>query len=94
MLDRMKDVLPKRHLTSNEKEELITVSSGCYKVLEELQEMLQKYEVLASQSKQSGFQIRRQWKKLEWEPENMKELQSRVILNTGLLDTYNSQTFV
>jgi len=89
-------VLPQRDLTSQQRKELVDIFVGCYNVLNTLKETLGKYEELRSDPKSCdpkslGFKIRRGWKRLKWEPEDVKELRGRINSNVSLLNTFNGR---
>jgi hypothetical protein len=57
---------------------------------------LEKYEELGSDPKDGDpksfrLKVRRGWKRLRWEPEDIKELRVRIISNISLLDVFNGQ---
>src|SRR5947209_459240 len=60
---------------------LITVGDGCYRVLEDLQNLVKKYEKLGTRSK-------RTWDRLKWGTEDIVELRSRLTSNTVLLTAF------
>ena len=96
IVEDVKVVLPQRDLTSEQRKELVNIFVGCYNVLNTLKETLDKYQELDSDSKgcdpkSFGFKIRRGWKRLRWEPEDVKELRSRITSNITLLNTFNGQ---
>jgi hypothetical protein len=89
-------VLPQRDLTSEQRQELVSIIVGCYNVLNTLNKTLEIYEELSSDpkagdSKSFRFKVRKGWKRLRWEPEDIKELRSRIISNISLLNAFNGQ---
>jgi hypothetical protein len=96
ILDDVKVVLPQRDLTSKQRKELIDIFMGCYNILNTLKETLDKYEELDSDSKgydpkSFSFKVRKGWKRLRWEPDDVKELRSRITSNISLLDAFNGR---
>jgi hypothetical protein len=67
-----------RHLSLQKRERLKAVGDGCYRVLEDLQTLVKKYESLGTQSK-------RTWDRLKWGTEDIAELRSRLTSNGVLL---------
>jgi hypothetical protein len=66
-----------------------------YNILNTLNKTLGKYEELNSDFKDTDFKsfrfnIRKSWKMLRWESEDVKKFRSRIILNVSLLNTFNS----
>ena len=96
ILDDVKVDLPQRDLTSKQRKELVDNFVGCYDVLNTLKETLDKYEELDSDSqgydpKSFSFKVRRGWKRLRWNPNNVKELRSRIASSISLLDAFNGR---
>jgi hypothetical protein len=85
------DLLPERELTSQQHTELYDIAKGCRNVLKNLNETLEKYQELDSTPNTFGRKARRVWKKLKWEPEDIKELRSRIIANITLLNTFQGK---
>jgi hypothetical protein len=82
------NVLPERELTSQQKTELNNVAKGCFNVLTELKETLERYQELDSDPNTFGRTSRRVWKRLEWEPEDIGELRSRITSNISWLNVF------
>jgi hypothetical protein len=96
ILDDVKVVLLQRDLTNKQRKELVDIFVGCYNVLNTLKETLDKYKELDSNSKgynpkSFSFKVRRGWKRLRWEPDNVKELWSCIALSISLLDAFNGR---
>ncbi|KAF2183576.1 hypothetical protein K469DRAFT_690028 [Zopfia rhizophila CBS 207.26] len=96
VLDDIKVVLPQRDLTSEQRKELVSIIVGCYNILNTLNKTLEKYQELDPDlqncdPKSFRFTVRRGWKRLRWKPDDVKELRSRVISNTSLLNGFNGQ---
>jgi Cdc6-like AAA superfamily ATPase len=54
-----------------------------------LEETLDKYGELETSLKGVGKKLKRAWKRLTWEPEDVRELRSRISNNVGLLNAFN-----
>jgi hypothetical protein len=96
ILEDVKVVLSKRHLTSEQRKELVDIFVGCYNVLNALDNVLNKYQELGSDPKgcdpkSLSFKIQRGWKRLRWEPEDVKEIRSRITSNISLLNIFSGQ---
>jgi hypothetical protein len=78
-------------LTSQQQTELHDTAEGCRNVLETLNEILGKYQELDSNPKTFSGKARRVWKRLKWEPEDIKELRSRISSNITLLNAFNGR---
>jgi len=85
------EVIPEQGLTSQQKTELHNIAESCWNVLGELENTLSKYFELSSISKDVGKRVNKVWKRLKWEPEDIKELRSRISSNISLLSAFNSQ---
>lgn len=83
-----------RDLTDKQEKELRCIAAGCHNVLSTLDKTLEKYQELGSEPNDGDlrgfpFKVRRRLKRLKWEPEDIKELRSRVITNISLLNAFN-----
>jgi hypothetical protein len=99
MLDRVKslsnilrdveDILPERGLSAKQQTDLHEIAEGCRNVLSELDQVLNKYHDLDINPKSFGNKSRRIWKRLKWEPDNIRDLRLRITSNIGLLNAFN-----
>jgi hypothetical protein len=67
-----------------------------HNVLNTLDKALEKYQELGPDPKGCDprgfrFKVRRGWKRLRLEPEDINELRVRIISNISLLDAFNGQ---
>jgi len=74
----------------------VDIFIACYDVLNTLDKILDKYQELGSDPrgcdpKSLGFKVRRGWKRLRWEPDDVKDLRSRISSNISLLNAFNGQ---
>jgi hypothetical protein len=67
------------------------IDRGCRNVLEELQRILDKNSELKAVSGSVGRRLTRVWKRLNWKPEDISELRSRISTNVGLLNAFNNR---
>ncbi len=96
ILDDVKAALPQRNLTIKQRKELVEIFVACHNVLNTLREILDKYEGLDSDYEGCGhksfcFKVRRGWKRLRWEPDDVKELRGRIASSIFLLDAFNER---
>ena len=91
MLQDVEVVLSEPDLNTQQKTELWEIVNGCLNVLKELKETLDKYGELTSGSRSVGKRVKRVWKRLKWEPEDIKELRSRIVANVTLLNTFQGK---
>jgi Cdc6-like AAA superfamily ATPase len=67
------------------------IDKGCRNVLNELQGLLDKNTELSSETGSIGKKFKRVWKRLNWKPEEINELRSRICTNIGLLNVFNGR---
>ena len=67
------------------------IDKGCQNSLIELERILDKYVELGYETGGVGKRVKRTWKRLKWEPEDIKELRSRITANIGLLNAFTGR---
>lgn len=65
------------------------IDKGCRNVLDELQQLLDRNTEL--ESGRSGKRIKRVWKRLKWDPDDIGKLRSQINTNIGFLNAFNGQ---
>ena len=85
------EVLSERELNNEQAKELQEIANGCRNVLEKLELTLHKYGELQPRSKGVGRRIKRVWKRLQWEPDDIRDLRSRIVVNVTLLNTFQGK---
>jgi hypothetical protein len=85
------EVLSGRELNNEDTKELHEIASGCRNVLEKLELTLDKYRELGSGIKGVGRSIKRVWKRLKWEPDDIRDLRSRIVANVTLLNAFQGK---
>ena len=90
VLQDVERVLSQQMLTDWQKKALASVLEECHNVLIALGKVVDENYFL-SLSNVHGFRnkSRRAWKRLTWEPDDIREFRSRVALNIGLLNAFN-----
>ncbi|KAJ8070934.1 hypothetical protein OCU04_001292 [Sclerotinia nivalis] len=78
-------------LNAKQTNDLKEIVFGCRDVLEKLQRILSTYGEMKSDSSGVGKKVKRIWKRLQWEPEDIKELRSRIASNVTLLNTFQGK---
>ena len=53
-----------------------------------MEKTLDKYDELQTHGGNLDKRVKRVWKKLKWEPEDIRELRDRITSNVTLLNTY------
>jgi hypothetical protein len=91
ILRDIEDFLPERELTSQQVTDLQDIAEGCRSVLNALRQTLEKYQELETSPKDLGKKARRVWKRLKWEPEDIKEFRSRIVSNIALLNAFQGK---
>jgi hypothetical protein len=91
VLQDVEVVLPERELTGQQKADLHGIADGCRNVLDELEKLLDKYRELDSCPESVGKRVKKVWKRLKWEPEDIQELRNRISLNITLLNAFNGR---
>ena len=82
---------PNRELNNDQKRDLEDIDKRCRNILEELQQILNQNSELSSESGSVGKRIKRVWKRLNWKPEDIDELRSRINTNIGFLTAFNGR---
>lgn len=82
---------PDRELDNDQKRNLEDIDKGFRNILDELQRILDKNTELSSETRSVGKRIKRVWKRLNWKPEDIDELRSRIVTNIGFLNVFNGQ---
>jgi hypothetical protein len=85
------EVLSEQVLNKEENKELHEIASGCRNVLEKLELTLDKYHELEPGLKGVSRSIKRVWKRLKWEPDDIRDLRSRVVANVTLLNMFQGK---
>lgn len=67
------------------------IADGCSNVLDKLEKTLDRYGELKSSPESVGKKVKRVWKRLKWEPEDIRELRSRIVANIILLNTFQGR---
>ena len=80
------DVVPQRDLTSQQKAGLDEIAQGCYNILKELSQTLDKYQELGP-SAISG-KSRRVWKRFQWDQKEIDQFRNRITLNISVFGTF------
>jgi hypothetical protein len=81
-------VLSVYELDVKQKTDLQEIAGSCYKILSDLEKTFDKYDELETYGGNLGKRVKRVWKKLKWEPEDIRELGDRIISNIILLNIY------
>jgi hypothetical protein len=80
---------PEEELGSVEEEHLKSILNGCHNVLSELERTLSKYAELESRQTSISLKLKRTWKRISLEPEEIRILRSRINDNISLLNAFS-----
>ncbi|RKU40803.1 hypothetical protein DL546_003127 [Coniochaeta pulveracea] len=78
-------------LSDQQKINLKELAASCRRVLHDLQQTLWKYKDLGTTGGNLGRRARRVWKRLEFEPDDVRELRHRLTSNVILLQAFLTQ---
>ncbi|KFY46625.1 hypothetical protein V494_00395, partial [Pseudogymnoascus sp. VKM F-4513 (FW-928)] len=82
---------PNEELSTDQKRDLEDIDKGCRNVLDELQRIVDKNSEVGIACGSVGKRIKRVWKRLNWKPEDINELRSRISTNISLLNAFNGR---
>lgn len=75
-------------VSDSHKEKLGTILESCERLLKDAQNTLHKYRELEKESKGIGKAAKRAWKRLTFEPDDIRELRSRIVSNITALNFF------
>ncbi|GIC89807.1 ankyrin repeat domain-containing protein [Aspergillus udagawae] len=90
----MQDVevnLSSKELNVQEKTELQRIIGSCRNLLAETEWTIDKYKELDADSNNAKNILKRAWKRLSWEPEDIRDLRLRISSNVGFLNSFNGR---
>jgi hypothetical protein len=91
VLQDVRDRLSGPDLDEKQGKELRDITNSCFDVLSELKKTLDKYSELKSGYAGAGSRAKRIWKRLKWEPDDIKELRNRIIVNVTLWNAFQGK---
>jgi len=74
-------------LGARQEESLGSLLVACREVLEDLEKTLDKYGELGSKTRSLSGRVKRNWKRLTLEPDDIRLLRSRITSNIAMLNT-------
>ena len=81
--------LSKHELNDQQLADLKQICNSCKTVLADLQDKLAKYSELESSKGNLATKVKRVWKRLKWEPDDIQDLRSRITSNVTLLNAFS-----
>lgn len=88
VLQDVEDRLSEPDLDLERRREIKDITEGCGNVLRSLKRTVDKYSDLQSSPAGVRNSAKRTWKRLKWEPDDIKELRGRIISNIALWNAY------
>ena len=83
VLKETEDLVSEHEMNRDQATQLKHLAAGCQKVLEDLEQLLTKYQSLGSKSQ-------RTWDRLKWGKEGIADVRARLTSTTSMLSTYSS----
>ncbi|KAF4636667.1 hypothetical protein G7Y89_g1421 [Cudoniella acicularis] len=84
-------VISEQELNDQQKKDLKDIIDACRNVLGELERTLHKYSELEPGQRGISQRVKRVWKRLTWEPDDVRELRSRITSNVTLLNSFSER---
>jgi hypothetical protein len=84
--------LTEHELDDQQKTDLLQIADSCRNILDDLYKTLDKYSELEARPKGINKKVKRAWKRLTWEPDDIRELRSRVTSNITLLNSFSQRS--
>jgi hypothetical protein len=80
--------LSDHELSDQQQKHLQGISNGCQDVLKEVENIIGQYQEVECRGGSLSRQAKRVWKRLKWEPEDVRELRDRITSNITLLNAF------
>ncbi len=80
--------LSEYELSPQQKTQLHDISAGCRRVLDGLEQTLTKYVELGMTDTTAKKRAKKVWKRLQWEPDDIRDLRGRITENLALLNAF------
>lgn len=80
-----------RELSSQQADEFKEIANGCREVLETLEKTLNKYSELQPGCEDVRKKVKKMWKRLKWEPDDIRDLRDRMITSVALLNAFHGR---
>ncbi len=88
MLQDVDVYLSECELSHQQAVQLRDISAGCSKVLNRLEQTLTEYVELDSADGSLKKRAKKAWKRLQWEPDDIRDLRGRVTEHLALLNAF------
>ncbi|KAL2014315.1 hypothetical protein VTN00DRAFT_1840 [Thermoascus crustaceus] len=83
--------LSSKELSSQQKTELQEIAQSCRNVLTEIERTVDSYRELKTNHDMRRNTVKRVWKRLKWEPDDIHNLRNRISSNISLLNAFNGR---
>lgn len=87
-LRNLDDLLQSGYLEDQQQSELNDNAKACSSVLQDLDAVLDKYRILLDEGSKLRTRVQITWKRLQFEPGDVKDLRARLTSNVGLLNAF------
>lgn len=88
VLDDVTNTLSELQIAEKQRKDLSELMDGCQSVLDDTEKLLQKNEILGTES--SGMSSKKILRKLKWDSSTVNELRDRMISSTTFLNAFNT----
>lgn len=78
-------------LNTQQKTKLLYIAESCRDLLTEIEITVRNYQELKTEDCVTKNRVKRAWKRLKWEPDDIRDLRHRLNSNTALLNAFNSR---
>lgn len=85
------DILTERSLSRAQAAELSQVATACTNLQEELQVTLERYRVLERRPTDLSGKLKKAWKRVAWEPDDVRDIRGRITSNVTILEALNGR---
>lgn len=83
--------LSSKELSSQQQTELQDIAESCRNVLTEIEKTIDSYRELEASPGTRRNIVKRAWKRLKWEPDDISNLRNRIISNIAVLNAFNGR---
>ncbi|KAI4149988.1 MAG: hypothetical protein LQ340_004326 [Diploschistes diacapsis] len=90
ILEDVEVFLSTSDITKDHEKNLCGITAGCQSALEDLEKKQNEYSSFKSQAEGIKGRVKRVWKRLAWEPEDIRDLRSRITSNIALLNSFTN----
>jgi hypothetical protein len=86
----VEDAASEENLSARQDESLQEILLGCHALLNDMTRLVTDFSTVESVQVNLGGKARRVWKRLKWDPNEVRDLRARLISTNSLLHSYLS----